>query len=126
MTKESWFNVIAFNHSVTQWQPKLLQATDANKEAAYAWIRDMNPSGSTYVDGALRMAFKMAGTGDYDRTYGPVTIDTILLMSDGAPTDNAYPDSKIMESEEILGHVREWNAQQRRLRCADELLVLTG
>ena len=115
LTKESWFDIIAFNHSVTQWQPKMVQATDQNKELAYGWIRDMAPSGSTYVDGALRMAFKLAGTGVYDREhgYGPIGVDTILLMSDGAPTDNAFPESKAMDTEEILGHVREWNAQKR-------------
>jgi hypothetical protein len=113
LPKEATFNVISFNHVVQQWQPKMLPATEANKELAYAWIRDMPATGATYIDGALQMAFKMAGMGSYDKAYPVVAVDTIFLLSDGAPTDNAYPDVKEMDPKEILAHVREWNVQKR-------------
>ena len=70
----------------------------------------MEPSGSTYIDGALQMAFKMAGIGAFDKAYAGAAIDTILLLTDGAPTDNAYPASNNMDPAEILKHVEEWNA----------------
>jgi hypothetical protein len=118
LPKEATFDIIAFNHGVMQWQPKMVAATEANKEAAYAWIRDMAPAGSTYIDGALRLAFKMAGMGAYDKAYPGVAVDTIMLLSDGAPTDNAFPESKNMEPKEILDHVKEWNPQQRvKINC---------
>ncbi|MBL9087861.1 MAG: VWA domain-containing protein [Planctomycetia bacterium] len=113
LPKAATFNIIAFNHGVQQWQPKMLEATEANKEQAYAWIRDMAPAGSTYIDGALRLGFKMAGMGAYDKAYPGVAVDTIILLSDGAPTDNAFPESKDMDPKEILAHVREWNPQKR-------------
>lgn len=113
LPKASMFNIIAFNHQVHQWQPKMIPATDANKELAYAWIRDMAPSGSTYIDGALRMAFKMAGIGAHDRAYPGVAVDTVILLSDGAPTDNAFPESKDMDPAAILQNVREMNSQRR-------------
>ncbi len=113
LPKAATFNIIAFNHGVLQWQPKMLEATEANKEQAYAWIRDMAPAGSTYIDGALRLGFKMAGMGAYDKAYPGVAVDTIILLSDGAPTDNAFPESKDMDPKEILAHVREWNPQNR-------------
>ena len=113
LPKNATFNIIAFNYAVLQWQPKMLEATEANKEQAYAWIRDMAPAGSTYIDGALRLGFKMAGMGAYDKAYPGVAVDTIILLSDGAPTDNAVPDSKDMDPKEILAHVREWNPQKR-------------
>ena len=113
LPKGAMFNIIAFNHGVMQWQPKMLDASEANKEQAYAWIRDMAPAGSTYIDGALRLGFKMAGMGAYDKAYPGVAVDTIILLSDGAPTDNAVPESKDMDPKEILAHVREWNPQKR-------------
>lgn len=113
LPKEAMFNIISFNHGVIQWQPKMMAANDANKELAYAWIRDMAPSGSTYIDGALRLGFKMAGMGAYDKAYPGVAVDTIILLSDGAPTDNAFPESKEMNPNDILAHVREWNAAKR-------------
>lgn len=112
LTKDSMFDIIAFNHTVLQWQPKMVQATDANKELAYAWIRDMAPSGSTFCDGALQMAFKMGGMGLYDKNYPGVAFDTIILLSDGAPTDNSQ-DGKLMDFNIILQHVAEWNPQKR-------------
>lgn len=113
LPKQAMFNIIAFNHVVTLWQPKMMEATEANKELAYAWIRDMQPSGVTYIDGALQMAFKMAGMGAYDKAYPGVALDTIFLLSDGAPTDNGYPNFKDMDPNEILKHVEEWNPQRR-------------
>ena len=113
LPKDAMINIIAFNHAVTQWMPKMVQATDANKELAFAWFRDLQPSGSTYVDGALRLAFKMAGMGAYDKAYPGVGVDTIVLLSDGAPTDSDSRDSKLMDPEEILKHVTEWNSQKR-------------
>ncbi len=113
LSKDSTFDIIAFNHTVTLWQPKMMLATDANKELAYAWIRDMAPAGTTFIDGALQMAFKMAGMGAYDKAYPGVAVDTIFLLSDGAPTDNGFPVGKDMDPNEILKHVQEWNSQQR-------------
>src|SRR5262245_4460642 len=113
LPKESTFGIIAFNHSVLPWQEKMVPATDANKEAAFTWIRDMAPAGRTYIDGALRLAFKMAGMGAYDHAYAGVAIDTIVVLSDGAPTDNSFPEGKDMKPDEILDHVREWNPQNR-------------
>lgn len=112
LPKTSSFNIIAFNHQVLQFQQKMLEATDANKELAYAWVRDMAPSGSTFIDGALQIAFKMAGMGAYDKAYPGVALDTIILLSDGAPTDNSA-DGTLMDPKIILDHVAEWNPQKR-------------
>jgi hypothetical protein len=113
LPKEALFNVISFNHTVQSWKPSMVAATDAHKEEMFAWIRDVPPVGSTYIDGALQMAFKMAGLGSYDKAYPQVGVDTIFLLSDGAPTDNAWPEVKEMDPKEILAHVREWNSQKR-------------
>jgi hypothetical protein len=91
----------------------MVPADEKNKEDAYGWIRDMQPVGSTFIDGALRLAFKMAGMGAYDKAYPTVNVDTMIVLSDGAPTDNGYPDPKNMDPEEVLAHVREWNSQNR-------------
>lgn len=112
LPKTSSFNIIAFNHQVQQWKEKMVDASDANKEQAYAWIRDMTPSGSTFIDGALQIAFKMAGMGAYDKAYPGVALDTIILLSDGAPTDNS-DSGTLMDPKIILDHVAEWNPQKR-------------
>jgi len=109
LPKDYDFNMISFNHGAAYWQQTMQKATDKNKESAYQWIRALKPGGSTYIDGALRMGFTVAGLIDFDKRYPDVHLDTIVLLSDGAPTDNSFPVSKLMEPETILEHVREWN-----------------
>lgn len=109
MPKEFTFNIIQFNQGAKPWQEKMVKASKKNKEAAYTWIRGLKPSGSTYTDGALRMGFKMAGLINFDDKYPNIALDTIVLLSDGAPTDTSFPTAKLMDPEVILGNVREWN-----------------
>jgi HEAT repeats/von Willebrand factor type A domain len=104
---DAFFNIISFNYKVTRWQPKMVAATQKNKNAAYVWTRKLKPEASTYLYGALKMAFEMAGMGATDAHYRP-DVDTILLLSDGAPTDNTM-EAKRMDPEIILKAVRAWN-----------------
>jgi hypothetical protein len=114
LPKATRFNIIAFNHAVLQWQQEMKEATEANKEEALKWVRALQASGSTFIDGALRLGFRLAGVGAVDAGtgYAPA-VDTIILMSDGAPTDNSFPKSNLMDPEVILQHVREWNPHKR-------------
>ena len=64
-------------------------------------------------DAALKQGFRMAGLINADDKYPNITIDTIVLLSDGAPTDNSYPAAKLMYFNIILEHVREWNKRKQ-------------
>jgi hypothetical protein len=88
-------------------------ASKENKAAALQWVRAMSAHGTTYIDGALRLAFRLAGLEVPDDKYPEIAIDTMMVLSDGAPTDNSYPTAKLMEPEEILQHVRVWNQHKR-------------
>jgi len=107
------FNIIAFNQGAEHWQPTMMKATKKNKQSAYQWMRKLKPHGSTYIDGALRMGFKIAGLLNYDKRYPDISLDTIVLLSDGAPTNNSFPVSKKMDPQIILDHVREWNVNRQ-------------
>jgi uncharacterized protein YegL len=107
LEKASFFNIIAFNHQVFPWQPKMAPATQKNKNEAYVWVRKLEPEASTYLYGALKKAFDMAGMGIRDPHYNPA-VDTIVLLSDGAPTDNTMQANR-MDTDKILKAVRGWN-----------------
>jgi|GEM_PF-6050121 len=113
LPKTAKFSIIAYNHAAQVWKEQPVDATPENKEEAFKWIRQWGPSGSTFTDGALRLGFRMAGLGAIDKTYPEVSVDTIVLVSDGAPTDNDPGASKTMDFKLILQHVREWNPQRR-------------
>ena len=83
------------------------------------WVRALEPKGVTYVDGALRLAFRMAGLSSFDEAYPEGNIDTIVLLSDGMPTGDDVGDVdsqghvKLMDTEIILQHVRGWNLHKQ-------------
>ena len=105
------FNIIAFDSTITVWKEGMVDASSKNVDEAVKWVGILKPKGSTYIDGALRTAFRMAGLGAMDDKYPEVNLDTIVLLSDGAPTDAGAPgkQSELMDEEIILQHVREWN-----------------
>ncbi len=113
MPKDFTFNIISFNQGAKAWQKGMVKATKKNKEAAFAWIRSLHAHGSTFTDGALRMGFGVAGLLNYDDKYPNIALDTIVLLSDGAPTDTSFPVAKRMDPGIILGHVREWNKKKQ-------------
>ena len=59
-------------HSAT---PGLALASKANKEKAYQWVKGLKPSGATRTDLAVARGFEIPD------------IDTIYLLTDGAPRD---------------------------------------
>ncbi len=109
------FNMIAFDSTIKVWRDSMMDASPKNVDDALKWVRTLKPKGSTYIDGALRTAFRMAGLGAVDQAYEDVNIDTIVLLSDGAPTDSGAPGKQatLMDDEIILQHVREWNRYKR-------------
>jgi hypothetical protein len=109
----SMFNIIAFNTGVFRWRDTMQKADGATKKDALKWVRALEPKGITYIDGALRLAFRMAGLASFDKAYPEVNIDTMVLLSDGAPTGDDVSDVKLMDKEIILAHVREWNRHNR-------------
>nr|MDJ0976554.1 hypothetical protein [Planctomycetota bacterium] len=111
LPKGTTFNIIAFNHLAKQWKPKMVEASEKTKKDAYKWMRALKPAGNTYIDGALRLGFRLAGLENFDKAYPDIFVDTIVLVSDGAPTDNAF-NAKNMDPQIILDHVKEWNKRK--------------
>ncbi len=102
------FNIIFFSNTPEKWAPALVTATPANKAAAYALIEKQQPTAATNIYDSLEMAFNMAlnGAGNVvvsDKNYKS-SVDTIFLMSDGAPNQG-----QIVQTDEILKKIKEMN-----------------
>jgi len=106
------FTVIFFSSSVKLWRNELIPATPENRKRLTDDVDLIAPRGATYTLGALREAFVLAGafksSGSTPREGGGV--DTIFLLSDGAPTDaEMTEEAKLMDPQIILQSVRDWN-----------------
>jgi len=124
LPEDAFFNIITFNHLVKRWEPKLIKATQKNKNKAYLFIRAIKASGSTFTYGALKEAFHLAGMGARDPNYQS-GVDTIFLLSDGAPTDQSFPRSKLMDIDKILTAVKQWNSLSKVIIHAIAIDVVT-
>ncbi|MEZ6187754.1 MAG: VWA domain-containing protein [Planctomycetota bacterium] len=67
------FNIIAFSSNNQPWKPGVVPASDANKQEAVAWLEGRAEGGGTRTLAALQRAFE------------DEKVDTIFLLSDGAP-----------------------------------------
>ena len=68
------FNIIAFSTGVDPWSDRLMLARSSNKKKALSHIESLSAAGITVMDLALEEAF------------ADLSVDTIFLITDGAPT----------------------------------------
>ncbi|MEZ6184967.1 MAG: hypothetical protein R3F62_08165 [Planctomycetota bacterium] len=83
------------------WAGKLTGASDRSKGSALEWIDELAANGSTFTYNALRAAFEVDGA------------DTIVLLSDGAPTEIDRATGQPMSTDQILKKVEALNRFKR-------------
>jgi len=99
------FSIISFSSSVQPWSDVLVPATGKNRKSAIQFIERLRAHGITVTDEALFEALSDA------------TVDTIYLITDGAPThigsegdqmpvDAASLMKRILEDTRAINHLR--------------------
>ena len=105
------FDVIIFDNDARSLNDsKLIAATPENKHAIMEQVEALVARGGTYTYGALKLAFGLSNPG-VSASQPPV--DTIFLLSDGAPTETTIEDSvesKAMDPQKIMDAVGKWNS----------------
>jgi hypothetical protein len=102
---ERRFTVIPFSSDVNPWSQVLLESSRKNRKSAVQFVQSLKASGITVTDEALALALS------------DPTLDTIYLITDGAPThigsqgDQLPIDAKalmkrIVEETRALNHLR--------------------
>jgi hypothetical protein len=90
---DTLFNVVFFESVVTSLENKLVRMKKATRQKALRFVAEQYAVGSTALYPALELAF------------ADPLVDTIYLLSDGAPTEGAITDIT-----EIRAEVRRWNS----------------
>ena len=101
LPKTARFNIIAYSNNVTSWQKGLKPATRSAVKSARRFVQGFLARGATHTDDALKRAFEDAEA------------DTIVLLSDGAPTRVDFPSDYLITR--ILKNISNQNAA-RKLR----------
>lgn len=87
------FNMIFFETEVRAWQKHLVKMKKSTRQGAMRWVHEQYALGSTALYPALKLAFE------------DELVDTIYLLTDGAPTEGEITDIR-----EIRAEVRRWNS----------------
>lgn len=100
------FALVRFSTSVGTFRPELQVATEANKTAAKAWIRDLVAKGGTNISSALAAGLKyqdMHTSPPKDRR-----LFTVVFITDGIPTVGETSADKIAKGvlEKKAGSIR--------------------
>ncbi len=90
------FNLIFFESRVSAFEPRLVRMTPAVRQRALRFVREQVPLGATALYPALELAF------------ADPLLDTLYILSDGAPTEGA-----ILDIAEIRAEVARWNGARR-------------
>ena len=111
LDRSKTFNIVWYSDLPHLWSEKMQKAVPPRIRKAQAWIRKLKPMSSTNIHDSMQMAFGFAkGGGSKGKAFGTeVGVDTIFLLSDGAPTDGSFDSAKLMDPEIILEAVRQWN-----------------
>ena len=112
------FNVLFYNHKVDAWQgpPTLVKATRENKESARTWFMAQKPVGSTELFAGLHKALEYGSPLEKAPTTGTDSgVDTIFLLSDGAPTTGV--PARLLTEEEIETAVSKFLEANQQQRC---------
>jgi hypothetical protein len=96
------FNIIAFSTTVQLWQQRrLMAATAQNKQDALDFISRFTAFGTTHADAALKEAFANEEA------------DTIVFLTDGAPTHSGQHDDTTQLISEIHSFVADANKSRK-------------
>lgn len=99
LPKTARFNIIAYSNKVTAWQKGLKPASKSAIKSAGRFVKEFLARGATYTDDALKRAFEDAEA------------DTIVLLSDGAPTKPEFPSDFLIK--QILKDIANRNATRK-------------
>jgi hypothetical protein len=96
------FNILAYSYGVNPWQKQqLVFATSKAKTAAIEFVKKFRPNGTTHTDDALKEAFANKEA------------DTIVLLTDGAPTHSGSYDDTTTLISSIFDFVRNANRTRK-------------
>lgn len=102
------FNVIFFSHEVVVLSDKMLQASASSRKQAFTWIDKLEPFGGTNTFDALEKALSYAATGTMGEKLQKGGVDTICLVTDGAPNAGQVPEAK-----DIVVRIRALNKTRK-------------
>jgi len=107
------FDLVTFRDGVEIWKPQMALAGEAVRRAALQEVAGYRANGGTNIYGGLSAVFDIAQAAMEDTTHTLQDVDTLFLLSDGAPSEGLIRDTEL-----LLQYVSERNRTLRlRIHC---------
>lgn len=97
LSSKDRFALINFATTVNKYRDGLTEASPEQLEQARKWVNNLEPTGGTAIDDALKAAQEMRSSDD-GRTF------TIVFFTDGQPTIGETNPAKILKNAETRNH----------------------
>jgi Ca-activated chloride channel family protein len=105
------FEIIRFSTEVEPLFDKLVSASEANREKADDFIKDLKPIGGTAIDDALKKALSLRNNGEPIHTRSTDRPFVIIFLTDGRPTIGTTDENG------IVNNVEKENDDHTRIFC---------
>uniref|UniRef100_A0A673B691 Inter-alpha-trypsin inhibitor heavy chain H3 n=1 Tax=Sphaeramia orbicularis TaxID=375764 RepID=A0A673B691_9TELE len=83
--EEDYFGIILFDSSIDPWKDSLIKANKENVDEAMAFIKRLHDRGATNINDAVLRAVDLLRQGRSDHIVPEISIDMIILLTDGMP-----------------------------------------
>jgi Ca-activated chloride channel family protein len=105
LNRDDRFEIVRFSTEVEPLFDKLVTATDANRDRANDFIKELKPIGGTAIDEALKKALALQTDRDDSRPF------VVIFLTDGRPTIGTT------DEEQIVAGVKRANEGRTRVFC---------
>jgi hypothetical protein len=89
-------NIIAYNDDLQPYSENLVELTDVTRRALIGWTRTLNAYGRTNIYDALAVVLNKCVQHGGRGAKGAMLVDSILLLSDGLPTEGRILDPFVL------------------------------
>ena len=111
LPEDGSFSLVVFHGAVMHWRAAPVAASQANKDAAIAWLGKHEAGWIRCLGGALREAFRQAGMAPHQG--GATPIDTIAVVVAGPPQAYAGGQGAPLREGSLERLVNVWNRDAR-------------
>ncbi|KAF7463105.1 inter-alpha-trypsin inhibitor heavy chain H1 [Marmota monax] len=101
MRPQDYFDLVLFGSQVQSWRGSLVQASEANLQAARDFVKHFSVEGATNLNGGLLRGIEILNAVQGNRPEVSNQASILIMLTDGEPTEG------VTDRPQILKNVRE-------------------
>ncbi|XP_035633370.1 inter-alpha-trypsin inhibitor heavy chain H3-like [Oncorhynchus keta] len=96
--EDDYFGIVTFDHHISTWKGSLTKATTGNVSEAKGFVKGIQQSGYTDINGALMKAVDIMMKDKQAKKFTERSVSMIILLTDGMPNSGVSSTPQIQEN----------------------------